>query len=779
MTRTILIGILSLIWFDLIFPDSLCSQVISNPAKRWSKKGKGGLPSFSRHIVPLFTKAGCNNRACHGSFQGKGGFQLSLFGYEPSQDYRQVKGNYRIDPKRVDSSLILQKPLEQVAHKGGKRFDEGSWQHRMLRHWITDGAKYQASKEAKLIRLEILPSKLNLQPNQSLQLKVVALFDDGRKEEVTPLTLFSTNDESVIQVNEAGWVTSKKSGNTAVVAKYSSGIGTVPVVVPLEADGEFPKFPLRNQIDVLVANKLQEIGIYPSEMCKDEEFLRRVYVDTIGTLPTANEVRQFLQDDYPNKRREVIDRLLSRPEYSQYWATLFSDWLGNNQSNINNFFKMTCLVHDWLNDKLAKNIPYNDLVGGIVTATSREGRPLKEYLEENKTIAAKIKERTGFDDGTYSKRKTLDLFWLRRVPDRPKELAIRTANAFLGVQIQCAECHNHPFDRWTKADFEGFTSFFRVVDIRDLDGSERSSRRYDYHLVALYPIPSKRYRGLLKKYPPKILGGPIVPYREKGKDPRKELFTWMTSPKNPFFARNIVNRLWHHYFGVGIVDPVDDLNEANPPSNPELLDWLAKDFIDHGYDLKHLHRRILSSRTYQLSHRPNKNNRTDKRNFSHALLRRMPAEVALDALAQVTGTKLVWNSYAAPPETRAIGLAASVRFGKSEYFMQIFGRPKRQQTCACERSNEASLAQALFLLNDADVHARIGSGKGRLAKLLKTISGNRKLIEELYLTCLSRYPSPQETNQIIAHIGQSNSRREAMEDVLWSLINVREFIFVR
>jgi hypothetical protein len=420
--------------------------------------------------------------------------------------------------------------------------------------------------------------------------------------------------------------------------------------------------------DELVAARLRKLGIHPSPLCTDEQFIRRVCVDLIGTLPTADEVRKFLADSRPDKRSRLIDTLLDRPEYAIYWATIYSDLLGNNQTNFNSNFKTSNLFHDWLRDKLSRNLPYDEMVGAIITATSREGRSLEEYLAENRAVYANVEPRAGFDDGTYARRKTLDLFWMRRGSDRDKMLATRAASAFLGVQIQCAECHKHPFDRWTQDDFEGFASFFRVVQYADLDGAPQSGNRLDYHSVALYPGPDRRFGNSVEKHPPKLLAGRVVPFQKDGQDPRIDLWDWMRAPDNPYFARNIVNRMWGHHFGVGIVDPVDDHSAANPPSNPVLLDWLAKDFVDHGFDLKQLHRRILNSRTYQLSHLPNDTNRTDKRNFAHALVRRMPAEVALDAIAQTTGTQLVFNAYTARLGTRAIGLAVASRYGRLEYF---------------------------------------------------------------------------------------------------------------
>jgi Protein of unknown function (DUF1553)/Protein of unknown function (DUF1549) len=756
---------------------------LPSAAVRWSAKGKGGAPSFVKHVVPLFSKVGCSSRSCHGSFQGQGGFRLSLFGYDPRLDHKELTADEgkgpRVNPKDVDKSRALLKPLGKLDHGGGKRFEPGSWQHRLFRAWIAAGAKYDPATALYLKRLTVAQREFTLRPKQTVRLKITAEFNDGVAEDVTPLTTFSSNDESVATVSDDATVTAVGTGDTSIVVTYAGGVVTAQVIVPNRPSQPFPRFPPNNKVDEFVAAKLRKVGVHPSGLCSDEVFLRRVYVDAIGTLPTAKEAREFLADKRPDKRRRLIDRLLDRDEYALYWATLFSDWTGNNRVNVNNFWKVSWLWHSWLRDKFARNVPYDRLAKGIVVATSREGRPLDAYLKENKAVAAATKARGDFDTEIYARRKTLDQYWLKRMGDRDKGLAIRTANTFLGLQIQCAECHKHPFDRWTQDDFEGFTSFFRVVQITELDGSPRVQRRYDYDKVALYTGVERRYKRKVQQHPPKILAGPVVPYKDGGKDPRLTLWEWMTSKDNPYFARNIANRLWAHYFGKGIVDPVDDLNAANPPSNPELLDWLAKDFVAHKFDLKHLHRRILNSRTYQLSYRPNATNRGDHRNFSHAQVRRMKAEVALDAVVQVTGTKLRWNNYAAPAGVRAIGLAAPTRYGQSEYFLEVFGRPKRVQTCACERSDEASLAQALFMINDNDMQTRIADRKGRLAKLLRTIKDDRQLIEELYLTTLSRYPKPAEMKTALDYVKESDTRESAIQDVLWSLLNVREFLFVR
>lgn len=760
------------------------SNEFGTVAERWSAGGSGGSPSFTKHVVPLFNKVGCSNRSCHGSFQGQGGFRLSLFGYDPALDAEQLRADGgrgpRVNPEKIDDSLALRKPLGQVAHGGDQVLDEGSWQHTVLRRWIVDGAKYDAKTAPVLTKLEVRPAELQMRDRESAALQALAYFSDGTHEDVTPLTTFASNNESTARVDDDGRVTAAGAGDTAIVVSYGGGVVTCAVIVPQPSTGPFPDFPANNRIDEFVAAKLRKVGIHPAELSDEEQFLRRAYVDAVGTLPTPEEVRKFLADRRPNKRALVIDELLERPEYVLYWATIFSDWTGNNGGNCNPAHKLSWLWYDWLCDKLRRNLPYDEIIGGILTATSREGRTLEEFLAETKAINERIQPRTGFDDGTYAKRKTLDLFWLKRTSELTKELSTRTAENFLGVQIQCAECHKHPFDRWTQADFEGFTSFFRIAGLCNPDGAPFNLGSRDFDRIGLYvglargEDPKK-----LRDYPPKILAGPVVGYRQDGPDPRVALWQWMRSPDNPYFARNLVNRFWHHYFGVGIVDPPQDMNAANPPSNAELLDWLARDFIEHQFDLKHVHRTILNSRTYQLSHLPNDSNRRDRRNFSHALVKRMPAEVALDALAQVTGTKPVFSDYAAPPGTRAIGMAVSYRTGRPDYFMETFGRPPRREICACERSGEPALSQALYLINDDDVLARIADPKGRLPQLLAEFGDDRAFVEELYLSTLSRRPRPEEAAKAAAYFGQASSREAASQDLLWTLLNVREFLFVR
>lgn len=755
---------------------------------RWASDGDGGTPEFQRHVVPLLGKLGCNNRACHGSFQGQNGFRLSLFGHDPRMDHDELTKDEdegpRVNPKSVDESLALLKALGEEGHEGGVRFEDGSWQHRLFRAWIAGGASFDPKREAKLERIEVSPKEIRTSADgkQQTPLRTVAYFDDGTSEDVTCLTLFSTNDEAVADVSDDGRISAVGAGDTAIVATFGGAVVTAQVIVPVKDDGTpFPDFPANNEVDRLVLAKLKKVGIRPSELCSDEAFLRRIYLDVIGTLPTSAEAREFLADEDADKRSQLIDRLLARPEYGMYWATKFSDWTGNdNRFTPQPRAKTGWLWHDWLRDKLDRNVAYDEIVGGFITATTREGRPLDEVIDDYQKIAKNLEQ--GFDDGTYARRKTNDIFWLKAGNSNPETAGMQAAYAFLGVRLECARCHKHPFDRWTQDDFRGFMAFFSAVDRsvpKDVpkEVSKKKSRSgYAYREVVARP--AAKYRKSLEKTPPKLLAGSPVPY-EEDKDLRVALWDWMRSPDNPYLSHAIVNRLWGHYFGVGIVNPVDDFNAANPPSNPQLLDWLAADFVEHKFDLKRLHRRILNSRTYQLSWEPNDSNRLDERNFSHALLRRMPAEVVLDAINQITGGEDRYSSSNAPRGTRAVNLAPSrLRGGGPEYVLGIFGRPLRTQNCDCERSSETGLAQAMYLLNDTDVNEKIAAGKGRLATLLKEIDDDVKLIEELYLSTLSRFPTGEELRRSQEYVAGSESREAGMQDVLWSLTNLREFIFI-
>jgi hypothetical protein len=569
-----------------------------------------------------------------------------------------------------------------------------------------------------------------------------------------------------------------RTGDTAIVAQYSGGVTSTQVLVPSPDDGTKPALHLpHNEIDNLVVAKLRKLNIRPSQLCTDADFIRRAHLDAIGRLPGPDATRKFLADRSPDKRKRLIDELLERPEYATYWAMKFSDWTGNGKYLSRYAMASNWMWQDWVEEKLSRNVPYDELVYGFVCATSLEGRTREEFLAEVKEIRHKTSGRYQFDDGTYAKRKTNDLYWTNVERRNPDILVLQTANSFLGLRLECAQCHNHPSDRWTQRDFEQFKSFFMLARYCDPKTGEENPKGRGYGDESVEPGVGKRYAGLVKKVPPKLLGGREIPFVEGQADPRIALWEWMRSRENPYFAPAFVNRIWDHYFGVGIVDPPDDFNQGNPPSNPQLLTWLAKEFMDHKFDMKHVHRVILNSRTYQLSFQPNASNKLDKKNFSHALARRMPAEVLIDAIADTTG---VPNDYGRVPRNRAVGQAmTAVRYSGSRpgYAMKIFGRPDREKTCDCERSNEPSVAQALYLINDEDVLSKLNHASGRLPGLLKTMSDDKEVITELYLAALSRFPSENELKLQLKYVEQAKNRESGMKDVLWTLINVREFVF--
>ncbi len=794
IVRASLIFTLSLMGLCL-GPRALSSETTAVPSaeQRWSDSTTIHTPEFRRHVVPLLSKLGCNMRSCHGSFQGQNGFRLSLFGFEPEKDRQELletdelsEGDGpRANLESPDESLVLKKPISENNHEGGERMKAGSWQYNVFRAWIAAGAKFDPDHESKVIRFELQPAELVFTDRDRAQsVRALAWFDDGSNEDVTALATFSSNDDGIATIDSDGAVQVGRTGDTAVIAQYAGSVSSTQILVPAVDIGRpFPPFPHHNRIDDFVADKLQKLNLHPSDLCSDEDFLRRAYLDVIGTLPTVDEAREFLTDGDPEKRQTLINQLLDRPEYAMYWGMKFSDWTGNAKYISRNPQQWNWVWQQWIEDKLRRNVPYDDFVYGFICATSLEGRSREEFLAEKSAVLNNISGRYNYDDGIYAKRKTLDLFWINVERRKPETMVLQTANSFLGLRLECAQCHNHPFDRWTQKDFEGFQSFFMLTRFCDpATGEEQKSGGRGYGVEEVQAGVTWRYTTTIKKTPPKLLGGDVIQYVEGGPDLRVSLWQWMRSPDNPYFAPAIVNRLWDHYFGVGIVNPADDFNLGNPPSNPQLLRWLAEDFVEHRFDLKHLHRTILNSRTYQLSWKPNASNRSDTRNYSHARLRRLPAEVLIDAIASATG---VANNYGRLPEGRsgrAVGQASPpVRYslGRGGYPMQVFGRPAREKTCDCERSNEPSVAQALYLVNDDEILTRLSDPKGRLPKLLKSTNDNRHVIQELYLAALSRYPTSDEVRIQTEHVDRAPSREEGMRDVLWSLLNVREFVFIR
>jgi hypothetical protein len=762
---------------------------------------------FERHVMGLFGRLGCNSGSCHGSFQGKGGFRLSLFGYDPEKDYLALAKEglgRRINPVEPDKSLLLLKPTGRVKHEGGVRFGRDSWQYQVFRQWIAGGAGWQRGS-GLVAKVSVTPAECNFaKVGQTRQLRVLARFTDGTEEDITSLCDFRTNDDTVAEVTPLGQIRARQAGDTAIVVSYRGTVLPVRVLVPLTlpAGISYPKVPENNYIDHEVFAKLRRLRIIPSDLAGDTEFLRRVTIDTIGTLPTPDEVRAFLLDKSPTKRAKKIDALLAHPMHAALWATRFSDITGNNTDSLEQppqlKFKRSQMWHDWFRKRLAANKPYDEIVRGVLCATSREGKDPEAWLKQFKSQEEAA--LTGFDS-TYAERQTLDLFWRRQQPVPSDQWGQKVAAAFMGVRIECAECHKHPFDRWTQVDYRSFANVFGLIAFgvspegrKTLEAENRERRQKRLagakKKIPLLPIrevfvnPPVRARRLFhpdtrKPLPARALGGPEIKLTTD-KDPRETLFEWLRSPNNPYFARSFANRVWGHYFGVGIVDPVDNFSLANPPSNDKLLDALARDFRDHKYDIHHLERVILNSRIYQLSATANATNRLDRNNYSHSFIRPMMAEVVVDVLNEALGAKEKFGADARPG-SRAIEVGASrVQNPTLAYAFQIFGRPPRTTACDCERAQEPALPQTLFLMTDPVLLAKIQNG--RLQQLLKGKKSDEEILEELFLATLSRFPTAEDKKHFAQYrdakkdVRSPVGRRGLFVDTLWALINTREFI---
>ena len=758
------------------------SAVVPAPAinSRFSQAGTDEVPDFQKHIVPLMGRLGCNGRACHGSFQGRGGFQLSLFGYDFAGDHAALMEDNtgRVDVEDVDESLILAKPIDADMHEGGKRFEKGEWQYRVLRNWIADGAKYDRESFQQLEKLRIEPSEIQFHSDdQSVELKALAHWADGTVEDVTPLCRFSTNDESVAAIDENGLVRSGESGDTHVVVYYDNAVVPIPVLRPISAallakgqrenqNRSLASKPATQQVDVLVKQKLDKLGIVASDLCTDAEFIRRASLDITGVLPAANEVRAFLEDTSAEKRGELVDRLLDSPAYAAWWATRFSDWTGNSEEQLNNVLPIrnvgSKLWYTWLKNRLDENVPYDKIIEGIVTATTLEAD--ENYID----YCREMTKACGGDFDRFAERDGMPLYWARRNFQKPEDRAIGFAYAFLGVRIECAQCHKHPFDQWSKQDFDDFAQLFSIVrsgnanvvspeskklrdklnneltggkklrggDLRRAIQKAASSGKVvpfgELYVTARGLTPNqKKQREIAKKkgrkLPPiKVPAGKILGHEDKlelSADPRPALMQWLRDESNPYFAKAIVNRVWSNYFSVGIVNPTDDMNLANPPSNAELLDYLASQFIAHDFDLKWLHREIVNSDTYQRSSQANETNVDDRENFSHHIPRRLPAEVVYDMVVLATGSSDKAAQLRSDLNQMAIADGKTRRRNNSDFALELFGQSIRETNCDCDRSNAPSLLQSIYLRNDAEMYNRIADRDGWVTEVCKD-SGN-------------------------------------------------------
>ncbi|TWT72976.1 DUF1549 and DUF1553 domain-containing protein [Allorhodopirellula solitaria] len=732
--------------------------------QRFADPEATGAPDFQKHVMPLLGRLGCNGRACHGSFQGQGGFPLSLFGYDFRADHAALLAEDagRVDTDDVDESLILVKPTDADMHEGGERFEVGSWQYHALRRWIATGAKSAGDRLHVLERLEISPSEILFDASeQDQQLEVVAHWDDGSREDVTALCRFSTNDDAVAAVDENGRVRSGLAGDTHVVVAYDRAVVPVSVIRPVQTDSTVmaPR-PSDHPIDRLIADKHSKLGITPSPICTDAEFIRRASLDITGTLPAAEEVRQFLGNDHPAKREQLIDDLLDAPGYAAWWAIRFSDWTGNSDEQLNNVLPVrgaaTRLWYEWLRVRLDDNIPYDEIVAGIVTANSRQED--ESYLEYCESMTAACEP--GKED-LYAARDGMSLFWARRNLQQPEERAIGFAYAFLGIRIECAQCHKHPFDQWSKDDFDQFAKLFGNLNARPntvardavetrqelldelTDGKKINNgelRKLIYRRAAdgeVVPFPelvykepktpNRRGKGGRKNaanknrqrqpapVPQGYVLGESAPLRID-EDPRPELMRWLRSADNPYFSRAIANRVWANYFGVGLVNPTDDMNLANPASNQPLLDYLAAGLREHDFDLHWLHREITTSDAYQRSTLTNASNIHDRMHFSRHVPRRLPAEVIRDAVLLATQSTQQTSRMRSELTDMAIAADVPQRRNQPDFTLQVFGQSQRESNCDCDRSDSPSLLQSIYLRNDMQMYQQLASKDGWVAQ---------------------------------------------------------------
>jgi hypothetical protein len=709
--------------------------------------------NFSREVVPVLTRAGCNQGACHGAALGRNGFRLSLLGYDPAFDYNQIvqsaEGRRVVlsDPER---SILLLKPTLTMEHGGGQRFPVHSAPYNVLRRWLEDGAPEPTPRDPVATGLEVWPPHRIMVPGEQQQLLVRATWSDGSVEDVTSTAQFDALNDAVAAVTPDGLVTARGLGETHIMIRFAGQATVVEVTLPYAHLDHYPDVPAFNIVDEKLIAKWKDLGLTPSPLCDDAEFLRRASLDTIGTLPSPAEVRAFLADHNPDRRRKLIDRLLDRPEFVDFWSLKWGDLLRINRDQLED--KGMWSFHNW------------------VRAQLRDGRPLDEFARDIITA-----EGSTFTEGPANFYRTA------RTPEDWSEAATQV---FLGVRIGCAKCHHHPFEKYSQDDYYAMAAFFSRLGTKNSQDFGLFGRETVVYLRPTGEISNPRTGRVVPPHPLDTVPVNLTPAGKGIKvsanpwddrlDRRRKLAEWLTAADNPLFARNLANRFWGYLMGHGLVEPLDDMRATNPPSNPELLDALAHDLVAHKYDLKHLLRTILTSRAYQLSSALTPGNEADRANVYHTryAVKRLTAEEIADALDAVTGTREKYPGL--PPGTRAIQLPdTKVR----SFLLDVFGRPARQITCECERTSQPNIAQALHLLNGDFLNKKIAAPTGRVETLLKAKTPVPAVVEELYLATLSRPPRPAEADKAKEWITTAASPRDGIQDLLWVLVNSREFQF--
>ena len=694
-------------------------------------------PHFANDILPILSKHGCNSGSCHGKAIGQNGFRLSLYGFDPMFDYQALvheSRGRRISPAAPDDSLILLKAAGGMAHGGGVRFAADSAAYKTLRSWIEQGVPQGAAEAPAAVKLEVEPAQYLANGSGDQPLKVTAHYSDGSSRDVTALARYDSQNAELMTVSFDGLVrTTGKGGEAHVMIRYGDLVATARVIQPVGpplAESSSAGFESRGFIDELVLAKWRLMHLEPSGPASDEEFLRRVFIDAMGALPSPQEIRDFLADSSPDKRDRLIDAVVERPEFADHWAHRLGDLLrnrvgdSNEKSNTVDFAK-------WIRQSLVENKPFDQFVREILTVSGKrkEGNPQMDWWR-----------------------------WAINNENRVED----TAQAFLGKRVSCANCHNHPFESISQTDYWRFAAFFARV------GSVTYGSVDEIKLNEKGAVKHPRTEQTLT---PKAFGGPKFDF-VKDEDPRQKLAAWLTAAENPYFARALVNRVWGHYLGVGLVHPLDDMRPTNPPTNPELLDALAADFVSYGFDLKHLSKTILKSRVYGLSSAPTENNRADARNYARYYSRRMEPHVLMDAITFATGVPTKFEEY--PEIKKAVQLPNEKT--RSD-FLEIFGRSERTTPCECETSLAPNLSQVLYLLNSDELDRKLTAKSGVVTDLAAAEQSPAEIATELFLRTFSRLPRAEELSEAVTRMEQAPNRRAAIEDLLWTLLNSKEFLF--
>ena len=690
--------------------------------------------SFKLDIMPIFMKANCNTGSCHGAASGKDGFRLSLFGFDHVGDYQRVTreiGNRRINLAFPHESLMLTKSTAVVPHTGGTRFRKGDSLYNLMHEWIDAGAIADKADIPTCTKIEVYPKSAVLDGEGATQkITVRAFYSDGTNRDVSHLAFFLSSNENSVLIEQDGTTTALNRGEAFVMARFDTHtVGTHFIVLPKGLDFTWKELPENNYVDTLLHEKFKKLRIIPSELCSDEEFLRRATLDITGRVPTVDEYNVFLADADPKKRDKLVDDLLGRKEFVELWVMKWAELLTIRTTNQISY-KSMLLYYTWLQDKIANNVPMNVMVQDLLASNGGTFANAATNYYQNERDTLKVAENV--------------------------------AQVFMGMRIQCAQCHNHPFDRWTMDDYYSFAAFFSQIGRKAAEDPREIIVFNSGSGVVRHPVGNRVME-------PKFLGGETPDV--KGKDRRQIMAKWLASNDNPYFARNLSNIVWAHFFGQGIINEVDDVRVSNPPVNVALLDTLASKFTEYNYDFKKIVRDICTSRAYQLSTGTNETNEKDSRNFSHAALRRMRAEIMLDAITQITSTS---NKFPGLPNgARAVQIANG---NTSTYFLTTFGRAKRETVCACEVKMEPNLSQALHMLNGDTVNSKITQGK-----LIPTRLGEEvpipQILEELYIRCLCRKPTEKELTNLMEIISQEENKQQALEDTFWALLNSREFLF--